>query len=139
MAARRGEWERGEGSPLIIDGDELPAKHELLRLLHAGRARQSLPVELPPAASLPWPRRLVLASIRFYQQQISTRLNRRCLLEPSCSRYAEFAVAHQGVLAGSVATWRRLRRCTPENEGRIDYPKGVSIAVPDSQHRSGLQ
>lgn len=124
---------------MIIDGDCLPPESELKRLIRGDRPRQALPVELPPLASLGWMRRLAIACIRFYQRRISPRLDRHCVLEPSCSRYAEFAIAHNGVIRGSIATARRLHRCRPENEGYVDYPKGVTIAIPDSQHRPGLQ
>lgn len=129
----------GRRSPLIIDGDHLPSVDELGRLLREGQPRQRLEAELPPLSSLSLARRASMACIRWYQRNLSARLNRQCVLEPSCSRYAEFAIAHHGVPRGSVATWKRLRRCRPDNEGRIDYPKGVSVAVPDSQHRPGLQ
>lgn len=103
------------------------------------RPRQDLPVDLPPTSSLGARRRLAMAAIRLYQRWIAPRLSRRCVLEPSCSRYAEFAIAYEGVAAGSVATWRRLHRCVPENEGCIDYPKGVAGAVSSGEHRPGLQ
>ena len=35
-----------------------------------------------------------------------------CNFEPSCSAYAEEAIARFGVLRGGALTWRRLRRCT---------------------------
>lgn len=137
MGAQRGDF--GGRSPLIIDGDRLPSEDELKRLVRENRSRQALPVELPPLASLSRARRAAIACVRFYQRHLSARLDRACVLEPSCSRYAEFAIAHNGVVRGSIATWKRLRRCRPENEGHIDYPKGVSVAIPDSQHRPGLQ
>jgi putative membrane protein insertion efficiency factor len=136
MGVQRGE--PGGQLPLIIDGDCLPTENELKRLVRENQSRQTLPVELPPLASLSRVRRAAIACIRFYQQHLSAKLDRTCVFEPSCSRYAEFAIAHNGVVRGSIATWKRLRRCRPENEGHIDYPKGVSVAVPDSQHWPSL-
>lgn len=138
MGAWQGD-EPADTSSLIIEGDRLPPKEELHLLVRAARPRQVAAAELPPLDSLTVSQQLVIRAIRVYQQRISAKLNRRCLLEPSCSRYAEFAVAYQGVFGGAISTWKRLRRCKPANEGSIDYPKGVPVAVPDSQHRSRLQ
>jgi uncharacterized protein len=82
-------------------------------------------VEAPTGIGLG--RRSIVALIRLYQRHLSKRLERKCMLEPSCSRYAELAIARNGLLRGSSETWRRLRRCRPENEGKIDYPEGVLI------------
>lgn len=124
--------------PFVLEGEHLPSDEELARIIRARRTRQALPVAFPSLDTLSVARRAFIALIRWYQRRISIRLARRCLMEPSCSRYAEFAVAHEGVISGSISTWKRLRRCRPENEGCVDYPKGVLHAVPSHQHRSSL-
>jgi putative membrane protein insertion efficiency factor len=114
-------------SVLVIEGDELPPPAELCRAVREARPRQRLEVEAP--ARVGFGGRAVIALIRLYQRFLSGRLRRKCLLEPSCSRYAELAIAQNGVLRGSRETWQRLQRCRPENEANIDYPEGVRICL----------
>lgn len=111
--------------PVVFEGDELPPPAELRRALRAARPRQRLVAE--PPVKIRRGRRVAIALVRFYQRFLSARLSRRCVLEPSCSRYAELAIAQNGVIAGVIATRRRLHRCRPENEGTIDYPEGVKF------------
>lgn len=114
-------------SAFVIDGDELPLPPELHRLVREARLRQRLEVEAPsPPGRV---RRIAIGVIRLYQRHVSGRLPRRCLLEPSCSRYAELAIAHNGVVRGCRETRQRLHRCRSENEGTIDYPKGVRVCL----------
>jgi putative component of membrane protein insertase Oxa1/YidC/SpoIIIJ protein YidD len=111
--------------PLILD--QLPSTEELRRLIQEqNQPRRPAAVDIGSFdGGLSAPRRAVIRAIHRYQRHVAARLGRRCLLEPTCSRYAELAVAHQGVVRGSFATYRRLRRCRPENEGLTDYPKGT--------------
>lgn len=109
----------------VLELDELPPAAELRRAVRTRRPRQRLEVEPPPPVGPV--ARVAIYLIHLYQRHLSARLARTCMLEPSCSRYAELAIAHQGVYRGSVATWRRLRRCRPENEGQIDYPEGAVL------------
>jgi putative membrane protein insertion efficiency factor len=112
-------------APLVFEGDALPPPAELRRALRTARPRQRLMVE--PPAKVGRLRRAAIALIGLYQRFISVRSSRRCVLEPSCSRYAELAIARNGVIAGVIETWHRLHRCRPENEGTIDYPEGVKF------------
>jgi putative membrane protein insertion efficiency factor len=67
---------------------------------------------LPPGAGT----RSSLATVRAYRTHISPLMARagiRCRFELTCSRYAEQAIRKHGVLLGSVATARRILRCTP--------------------------
>lgn len=43
-----------------------------------------------------------------------------CRFAPSCSRYAEEALARRGALAGSLLTLARLARCHPFHPGGYD-------------------
>ncbi|WP_018384468.1 membrane protein insertion efficiency factor YidD [Wenjunlia vitaminophila] len=61
-------------------------------------------------------RRMHLA-VRYYQERISPRYGPRCRYTPTCSAYAVTALRRHGAVRGSVLTWRRLARCTP-NGGR---------------------
>jgi len=51
--------------------------------------------------------------IRAYQWFVSPLLGPGCRFLPSCSSYADEAVARHGALRGSWLTLRRLLRCHP--------------------------
>jgi uncharacterized protein len=60
--------------------------------------------------------RSTLATLRAYRAHISPLIARagiRCRFELTCSRYAEQAIIKHGVLRGSLASARRILRCTP--------------------------
>lgn len=118
------------GSLALFECEELPPPEKLRKAVRQARPRQVLSVE--PVSNVNWLRQLVIALIHLYQRHLSVRLTRRCVLEPSCSRYAELAIAQNGLRRGFIETWHRLHRCMPENEGRIDYPKGVKICPTKS-------
>ena len=65
-------------------------------------------------------RRVVLATIRFYQRAVSPGLPPSCRFIPSCSHYAYEAVERYGVLRGSWLALRRLARCHPLHAGGYD-------------------
>lgn len=68
---------------------------------------------------------LLLLAIRVYRRGLSPILARwsRCRFHPTCSEYAEQAIRSYGAIDGVRRTWRRLRRCRPDNfESCIDYP-----------------
>ncbi|HSL84001.1 MAG TPA: membrane protein insertion efficiency factor YidD [Thermoanaerobaculia bacterium] len=70
--------------------------------------------------------RALLRAIDLYQATLSPALARagtRCRFEPSCSRYAEGAIAEDGALVGSARAAWRLLRCGPWTEvGTHDPP-----------------
>lgn len=126
MSARHNKGSKLQiDSTILIGGDELPPLPELHQAIREARPRQRLQVEPPLKVGLG--RRLAIAVIGLYQRRLSARVGRKCMLEPSCSRYAALAIAHNGLWRGSREVWWRLRRCRPENEGKIDYPEGVRI------------
>ncbi|MCC6302158.1 MAG: membrane protein insertion efficiency factor YidD [Gammaproteobacteria bacterium] len=65
-------------------------------------------------------RTLLTLAIRAYRYGISPYLGAHCRFEPSCSRYAEIAIARFGVLRGGRMALRRLSRCHPWHAGGID-------------------
>lgn len=74
-----------------------------------------------PRTPFYWPRMVLLALIRLYQNTFS-RLNppNTCRFYPSCSHYGYQAVYKHGALKGAVmAVWRVLR-CNPFNPGGYD-------------------
>lgn len=84
----------------------------------------ALDLSRPPAAQLS--ARFLLGSIDVYQATFSI-LNRkagvRCRFKPTCSHYAEGAIARYGAFKGTgMAVWRILR-CGPWTPaGTVDYP-----------------
>lgn len=64
-------------------------------------------------------KKLLLASIRFYQKHISPLSPPRCRFYPTCSAYAVQAITKYGALKGGWLTLKRLLRCHPFYKG--DY------------------
>ena len=61
-------------------------------------------------------RPVALAAIHFYQQHVSdlaATTGHRCRFTPTCSRYAEAAIARDGVVRGGWKTVKRIARCNP--------------------------
>ena len=56
---------------------------------------------------------LALAGVRAYQWFVSPFLGCNCRFIPSCSNYAQEALAKHGLLKGGLLTLRRLLRCNP--------------------------
>lgn len=57
--------------------------------------------------------RSIIFLIRAYQYAFSPWLGTRCRFEPSCSCYAEQAIAMHGPFKGSALALRRLMKCHP--------------------------
>ena len=55
-----------------------------------------------------------------YRRWISPALPARCRFYPSCSAYAQEAVARHGALRGAALAVRRLLRCHPFHPGGHD-------------------
>ena len=71
---------------------------------------------------------MLRAAIRAYQLVVAPMLPPSCRFLPSCSHYAEEAIARHGPVRGSFLAARRLCRCHPWGGGGYD-------PVPDSPHR----
>lgn len=72
-------------------------------------------------------RRLFILLISCYKVLLSPFLGNVCRFYPSCSSYAQQAIAEHGVIKGSYLAIRRLAKCHPWHEGGID-------PVPDCSH-----
>jgi uncharacterized protein len=59
-------------------------------------------------------------AVRGYRLLLSPLLPRSCRFFPSCSEYAEEALARHGALRGGWLTVRRLCRCGPWQPGGVD-------------------
>jgi putative membrane protein insertion efficiency factor len=72
-----------------------------------------------PAASRP--AAVLMGLIGAYQRWIGPFLGNRCRFHPSCSTYAETAIAVHGAGRGSWLAFRRLLKCQPFHPGGFDY------------------
>ncbi len=71
---------------------------------------------------------ILLAALRTYQRTLSPDhgwLRARypygyCRYQPSCSEYARIAIERHGALRGTWLAFRRLLRCHPFAEPRVD-------------------
>ena len=86
-------------------------------------------VVLPRMSStrlVPLGSQLILHLIRFYQRFFSSALallsGSGCRFYPTCSEYAEQAIASHGALRGSKMALFRLCRCHPFHPGGYDPP-----------------
>lgn len=68
------------------------------------------------------PRLAAHALIRFYQLSLSALLGRQCRYLPSCSAYADEAIASHGLWAGGWMATARLCRCHPWGASGYDPP-----------------
>lgn len=71
---------------------------------------------------------LLILPIRFYQVAISPLMAPHCRFHPSCSAYAEEAIARFGPTRGLYLATHRLLRCHPWAEGGLDpVPEQFSL------------
>ncbi|MBW3570403.1 MAG: membrane protein insertion efficiency factor YidD [Gemmatimonadetes bacterium] len=59
--------------------------------------------------------------LRWYRRVRPAWVGRRCVFDPSCSRYAELALRKRGLVRGLAAVLLRLHRCKP-GHGGMDLP-----------------
>ncbi len=68
----------------------------------------------------------LLALVQFYRVFLSHFFGGACKFDPSCSRYAQEAIARHGARRGVVLALKRLGRCRPFTKGGFD-------PVPDTE------
>ncbi|HXQ26476.1 MAG TPA: membrane protein insertion efficiency factor YidD [Candidatus Acidoferrales bacterium] len=73
------------------------------------------------------PAALLLAFVRFYIVFLSPFFGGTCKFYPSCSNYAQEAIARHGARRGLTLATKRLLRCHPFTRGGVDL-------VPDTSH-----
>jgi uncharacterized protein len=59
---------------------------------------------------------IAIAAIHGYQRALSpiaARVGIRCRFTPTCSRYAEAAIARDGLVRGGLKSLARIARCNP--------------------------
>ncbi|MCW5222818.1 membrane protein insertion efficiency factor YidD [Verminephrobacter aporrectodeae] len=64
--------------------------------------------------------RLLIGLVKGYRCFLSPWLGSACRFEPTCSAYAQQALAQHGAAAGSHLALRRLLRCHPWCDGGHD-------------------
>jgi putative membrane protein insertion efficiency factor len=69
---------------------------------------------------------VLLTLISFYRVFLSHFFGGACKFHPSCSKYAQEAIARYGARRGVVLALKRLGRCRPFTKGGFD-------PVPDKQ------
>ncbi|MGA8366212.1 MAG: membrane protein insertion efficiency factor YidD [Candidatus Acidiferrales bacterium] len=62
----------------------------------------------------------LLALVRLYQVLLSPFLGGACKFYPSCSNYAQEAIARHGARRGTLLALKRLGRCRPFTQGGFD-------------------
>ena len=66
------------------------------------------------------PKRILLASVRFYRNAISPMSSPKCRFMPTCSKYALEAIEKYGARKGGLLAVKRILKCHPFNKGGYD-------------------
>jgi putative membrane protein insertion efficiency factor len=75
------------------------------------------------------PRRVGLGLILIYRYTLSPLIGYECRHLPTCSHYAEEAIARYGLWAGGWMTLARLCRCHPWGTRGLDFVPGEAPAA----------
>ncbi|MDO5707315.1 MAG: membrane protein insertion efficiency factor YidD [Andreesenia angusta] len=65
-------------------------------------------------------KKLIIHSLKIYQNKISPYKPRTCRFYPTCSDYAIQAINKYGILKGGIKSIYRILRCNPFNPGGYD-------------------
>ena len=84
-------------------------------MLHSCASKKPFTSAAPSLAA-----RLAMACIRGYQVLVRPALTGSCRYLPTCSNYAEEAVARHGVVRGTLLSLRRVARCHPLGGSGLD-------------------
>jgi putative membrane protein insertion efficiency factor len=74
----------------------------------------------------------LLLLIRVYRALLSPWMGNQCRFHPTCSVYAEQAIATHGSLKGLWLAIRRVGKCHPWHPGGIDP---VPSSSPSAEHK----
>jgi len=87
---------------------------------------------------------VLLALVQFYRVFLSHFFGGACKFDPSCSKYAQEAIARHGARRGVVLALRRLGRCRPFTKGGFDpvpdreEGKTSGMQIPRATHSSAV-
>ncbi|MGA2849720.1 MAG: membrane protein insertion efficiency factor YidD [Terracidiphilus sp.] len=78
--------------------------------------------------------RLLLATLAFYRRWLSPAIHAispgGCRYQPTCSEYAQIAIATHGPVRGAALALFRLLRCHPFARGGLDQVPTAAIPRP---------
>jgi len=78
--------------------------------------------------------RLLLATLAFYRRWLSPAIHAispgGCRYQPTCSEYAQIAIATHGPMRGAALALFRLLRCHPFARGGLDQVPPAAIPRP---------
>jgi hypothetical protein len=78
--------------------------------------------------------RLLLATLAFYRRWLSPAIHAvspgGCRYQPTCSEYAQIAIATHGPVRGAALALFRLLRCHPFARGGLDQVPPAAIPRP---------
>lgn len=77
-------------------------------------------------------RQILIGLIRVYRYLLSPLLGPSCRYTPTCSEYAQQAIAQHGALKGSWLAMKRLGSCHPFHAGGYD-----PVPEPRGKERHG--
>ena len=66
-------------------------------------------------------KKIIVLTIKFYQNHRPLRCVNLCIYEPSCSQYALMAVEKYGALNGLKLSIKRISRCNNKSTGGEDF------------------
>jgi hypothetical protein len=76
-----------------------------------------------------------LALVQFYRTFLSHFFGGACKFYPSCSKYAQEAIARHGARHGIVLALKRLGRCRPFTKGGFDpVPEIHEVETSEIRH-----
>ncbi len=78
-------------------------------------------------------KRIVLSLINIYRVYFSPLLPPSCRFYPTCSEYAQEAIAHYGLIRGGWLFLKRLCKCHPFHPGGYD-----PVEFPEKNTSSGV-
>jgi len=81
---------------------------------------------------------LLLAFVHLYRVFLSPFLGGACKFYPSCSQYAQEAIAQHGATRGSWLALKRLGRCRPFTKGGFDPVPDSTLGYENGEDASGL-
>lgn len=79
----------------------------------------------------------LLALVRLYRLTLGQVIGGGCRFHPSCSAYAEEAIAELGAVRGTALTAWRVLRCSPLSAGGVDPPPRRGAAYDGSIQADG--